>query len=129
MADFNKLSLQINEWLKYNESIDKLNSHIKTIKSKKSTLEQHIIYTLEENNLTDKKLRIGNSHIHYNITHSMPPLSLKLLESVLNEYLTPQLKEKILEKIQSIRESMKSQSVSLKKKNANRKKSSRTKLL
>jgi hypothetical protein len=127
MADFNQLSIQINEWLKYNESIDKLNNHIKTIKSKKSTLEQNIIYSLEENNLTDKKLRVGNSHIHYNITHSMPPLSLKLLESVLDEYLTPQIKEKILANIQSRREELKSQSVSLKKKNANRKKSSRAK--
>ena len=127
MTDFNKLSLQINEWLKYNESIDKLNSHLKTIKSRKSTLEQNIIYTLEENNLTDKKLRVGNSHIHYNITQSTPPLSLKLLESVLNTYLTPQLKEKIMEKIQRERENLKSQSVSLKKKNINRKKSSRAK--
>ena len=127
MADFNKLSLQINEWLKYSESIDKLNSHIKTIKSKKSTLEQQIIYSLEEHNLTDKKLRIGNSHIHYNITQSMPSLSIKLLESVLNEYLTPQLKEKIIEKIQLRREQLKTQSVYLKKKNANRKKSSRAK--
>ena len=127
MTDFNKLSLQINEWLKYNESIDKLNSHLKTIKSRKSTLEQNIIYTLEENNLTDKKLRVGNSHIHYNITQSTPPLSLKLLESVLNMYLTPQLKEKIMEKIQRERENLKSQSVSLKKKNINRKKSSRAK--
>ena len=127
MTDFNKLSLQINEWLKYNESIDKLSSHLKTIKSKKSTLEQNIIYILEENNLTDKKLRVGNSHIHYNITQSTPPLSLKLLESVLNTYLTPQLKEKIMEKIQRERETLKSQSVSLKKKNINRKKSSRAK--
>jgi hypothetical protein len=127
MADFNKLSLQINEWLKYIDTIDKFNEHLKTIKSKKSTLEQNIINTLEENNLTDKKLRVGNSHIHYNITQSMPPLSLKLLENVLTEYLTPQLKEKILEKILCDRESLKSQSVSLKKKNVNRKKSSRTK--
>ena len=127
MNDFNKLSLQINEWLKYNESIDKLNSHLKTIKSKKTILEQTIIYTLEENNLTDKKLRVGNHHIHYNITNSMPPLSLKLLENVLNTYLTPQLKENIIEKIQHERENLKSQSVSLKKKNINRKKSSRSK--
>ena len=127
MNDFNKLSLQINEWLKYNESNDKLNSHLKTIKSKKTILEQTIIYTLEENNLTDKKLRVGNHHIHYNITNSMPPLSLKLLENVLNTYLTPQLKENIIEKIQHERENLKSQSVSLKKKNINRKKSSRSK--
>jgi hypothetical protein len=127
MADFNKLSIQINEWLKYNESIDKLNSHVKNIKSKKSILEQNIIYTIEENNLTDKKLRVGNSHIHYNITNSMPPLSLKLLDNVLSEYVPPQLKEKIFDKILSDRESLKSQTVSLKKKNVNRKKSSRTK--
>ena len=127
MADFNKLSIQINEWLKYNDNIDKINGHLKIIKSNKSELEQNIIYTLEENNLTDKKLRVGNSHIHYNITNSIPPLSLKLLENVLNEYLTPQLKEKIMEKIQRERENLKSQSVSLKKKNINRKKSSRAK--
>jgi hypothetical protein len=127
MADFNKLSLQINEWLKYTDTIDKFNEQLKTIKSNKSALEKHIIYTLEENNLTDKKLRVGNSHIHYNITQSMPPLSLKLLEIVLIEYLTPQLTEKILEKIQTDRESLKSQSISLKKKNVYRKKSIRAK--
>jgi hypothetical protein len=126
MADFNKLSIQINEWLKYNDNIDKINGHLKIIKSNKSELEQNIIYTLEENNLTDKKLRVGNSHIQYNITNSMPPLSLKLLENILSEYLTPQLKEKILNKILTDRESLKSHSVSLKKKNI-RKKSSRVK--
>ena len=119
MTDFNKLSIQLNEWIKYNESIDKLNSHLKTIKSKKSILEQNIIFSLEENNLTDKKLRIGNSHIHYNITQSMPPLSLKLLDSVLDDYLTQQIKEKILEKIKIRRDQLKTQSVSLKKKNVN----------
>jgi hypothetical protein len=129
MADFNKLSLQINEWLKYIDNIDKLNGHLKIIKTNKSTLEQNIIYTLEEHNLTDKKLRVGNSHIHYNITQSMPPLSLKLFENVLNKYLTPQLKEKILENIMCDREAQRIKSVSLKKKNVNRKKSSRTKLL
>jgi len=127
MTDFNKLSIQLNEWIKCNESIDKLNSHLKTIKSKKSILEQNIIFSLEENNLTDKKLRIGNSHIHYNITQSMPPLSLKLLDSVLDDYLTQQIKEKILEKIKIRREQLKTQSVSLKKKNVNRKKSNRAK--
>jgi len=127
MTDFNKLSIQLNEWIKYNESIDKLNSHLKTIKSKKSILEQNIIFSLEENNLTDKKLRIGNSHIHYNITQSMPPLSLKLLDSVLDDYLTQQIKEKILEKIKIRREQLKTKSVSLKKKNVNRKKSNRAK--
>ena len=127
MADFNKLSLQINEWINYTETIDKFNAQLKTIKSNKSTLEQNIIYTLEENNLTDKKLRVGNSHIHYNITHTMAPLSLKLLENVLTEYLTPHLKEKILEKIMCDRESLKSQSISLKKKNVYRKKSIRAK--
>ena len=127
MTDFNKLSIQLNEWIKYNESIDKLNSHLKTIKSKKSILEQNIIFSLEENNLTDKKLRIGNSHIHYNITQSMPPLSLKLLDSVLDDYLTQQIKEKILERIQIRREQLKTKSVSLKKKNVNRKKSNRAK--
>ena len=127
MADYTKLSKDIDIWLKYNDSIDKLNNHIKSLKEKKNNVEESIISTMETHDLTTKKLKINEKHIHYNISHTMPPLSLKLLESVLDEFMTPKIKEKIIEKIQLYRERNKTQSISLKKKNINRKKSMRKK--
>ena len=125
MADYTKLSKDIDIWLKYNDSIDKLNNHIKSLKEKKNNVEESIISTMETNDLTNKKLKINEKHIHYNISHTMPPLSLKLLTSVLDEFMTPKIKEKIIEKIQIYRERNKTQYISLKKKNINRKKSTK----
>ena len=125
MADYTKLSKDIDIWLKYNDSIDKLNNHIKSLKEKKNNVEESIISTMETHDLTTKKLKINEKHIHYNISHTMPPLSLKLLESVLDDFMTPKIKEKIIEKIQIYRERNKTQSISLKKKNINRKKSTK----
>lgn len=123
MTDFTKLSKDVDIWLKYKEYIDKLNIHIKSLKEKKTTIENSIINTMETNDLTNKKLKINEKHIHYNISYTMPPLSLKLLESVLDEFMTPKIKEKIIEKIQIYREKNKTQTINLKKKNINRKKS------
>tara|TARA_B110000046_G_C12912752_1_gene363574 strand:+ start:641 stop:1027 length:387 start_codon:yes stop_codon:yes gene_type:complete len=125
MADYNQLSKDIDIWLKYNDSIDKLNNHVKVLKEKKNNIESSIISTMENHNLTQKKLKINEKHVHYNISHTMPPLSLKLLDNVLNEFMTPKIKEKILEKIQLYREQNKTQSINLKKKNINRKKSNK----
>lgn len=123
MTDFTKLSKDVDIWLKYKEYIDKLNIHIKSLKEKKTTIENSVINTMETNDLTNKKLKINEKHIHYNISYTMPPLSLKLLESVLDEFMTPKIKEKIIEKIQIYREKNKTQTINLKKKNINRKKS------
>ena len=121
MTDFTKLSKDVDIWLKYKEYIDKLNIHIKSLKEKKTTIENSIINTMETNDLTNKKLKINEKHIHYNISYTMPPLSLKLLESVLDEFMTPKIKEKIIEKIQIYREKNKTQTINLKKKNTNQK--------
>ena len=125
MADYNQLSKDIDIWLKYNDSIDKLNNQVKVLKEKKNYIESSVISTMENHNLTQKKLKIDETHVHYNVSHTMPPLSLKLLDNVLNEFLTPNIKEKILEKIQIYRETNKTQSINLKKKKINRKKSTK----
>jgi len=120
-----ELSTDINEWLNYNNSISKINDYLKGIKEKKNKLEESILFKLEEHKLTDKKLRIGDNHIIYNISQTMPPISLKLLDNVLSECIHHDSKDKILEKIQLYRENNKSQSICLKKKNINRKKSNK----
>ena len=125
MTDYAKLSDDINTWLTYNEAIDKFNTHIKQIREKKNNLESTIISTMETHKLTNKKLKISDKHIYYNVSHTMPPLSLKLLESVLDEFMPPKTKEKIIEKIQLYRDANKTATINLKKKNAYRKKSTK----
>ena len=49
MTDFNQLSKDINKWLKYNESIDSINSQLKIIKDQKNKLEESILFNLKIN--------------------------------------------------------------------------------
>ena len=125
MTDYNKLSKDITDWLKYNIIIDRLSNQIKSVKETKNKLESQILTNLKDNYLMEKKLKISNYHVYYNVSNSMPPLSSKLLEQVLDDYLTPQIKEKILNKIQLVRERNKTQSICLKKKNLNKSKQSK----
>jgi hypothetical protein len=126
MTDYNKLSKDITDWLKYNIIIDRLSNQIKSVKETKNKLESKILTNLKDNYLMEKKLKISNYHVYYNVSNSMPPLSSKLLEQVLDEYLTPQTKEKILNKLQLMRESNKTQTICLKKKNIKQSKQSKT---
>ena len=126
MDDYNQLSKDITEWLKYNIIIDRLTNQIKSVKETKNNFESQILTNIEDNSLIDKKLKISNYHVFYNVSNSMPPLTSKLLEHVLDEYLTPQIKETILNKIQLVRESNKTQTICLKKKNIKQSKQSKT---
>lgn len=114
--DYSKLSLNINNWIKYEETINKLNKSLKQIREEKNILEQDILKSLKINNLQDKKLKISDNHITYNITNTLPPLSLKLLDTILSQMLNETTKNKILNKIKNYRELNKSQTISLKKK-------------
>ena len=125
MTDYNKLSKDITDWLKYNIIIDRLSNQIKSVKETKNKLESKILTNLKDNYLMEKKLKISNYHVYYNVSNSMPALSSKLLEQVLDEYLTPQTKEKILNKLQLVRESNKTQTICLKKKNIKQSKQSK----
>ena len=125
MTDYNKLSKDITDWLKYNIIIDRLSNQIKSVKETKNKLESKILTNLKDNYLMEKKLKISNYHVYYNVSNSMPPLSSKLLEQVLDDYLTPQIKEKILNKLQLVRESNKTQTICLKKKNIKQSKQSK----
>ena len=126
MTDYNILSKDITDWLKYNIIIDRLSNQIKSVKETKNKLESKILTNLKDNYLMEKKLKISNYHVYYNVSNSMPPLSSKLLEQVLDEYLTPQTKENILNKLHLVRESNKTQTICLKKKNIKQSKQSKT---
>jgi len=126
MSHLSQLSNDIIEWDSQNVTIKKLNTYLKNIKEKKHTLEVSILETIKHNNLTQKKLKLENNHIFYNTTYTMPPLSNKLLETVLDEFIDSKVKDQILDKIRKFRENNKIESVNLKKKSIYRKKSNKS---
>ena len=121
MSELSELSSSINEWMKHDDIIASLNLKIKGIKESKTTLEKSILETLDKHNLKNKKLKINNKHVVYNETYSLPPLSIKLLDTIFSNY-EDNVKHMILESIKKYRENHKTISISLKKK-AIRKKS------
>ena len=125
MTDYNKLNKDITEWLKYNILIDKLNNKTKLIKEHKNNLENTILSFIKDNYLVEKKLKISNYHIFYNTSNSIPPISFKLIESVLSDTLSPELKSIIINKIKIVRENNKTESISLKKKKIKQSKQSK----
>ena len=119
----NELSEKINNWSKIDKEIVKINEYLKNLKYYKSKTENDILNIIKSNNLTEKKIRFNNNHFVYNISHSLPPLSLTLLEKVLSDNLNNQAKTHILNEIKTYRENNKSQSISLKKKKIRKTKS------
>ena len=125
MTDYNKLNKDITEWLKYNILIDKLNNKTKLIKEHKNNLENTILSFIKDNYLVEKKLKISNYHIFYNTSNSLPPISFKLIETVLSDTLSPELKSIIINKIKIVRENNTTESISLKKKKIKQSKQSK----
>ena len=121
MSELSELSISIKEWMKYDDTISQLNLKIKQMKESKSTLENLILDKLNKHNLKNKKLKINNKHVIYTETQNLPPLSIKLLESIFSNY-DDSIKNMILDVIKRYRENNKTTSISLKKK-AIRKKS------
>ena len=118
---YNNLTQNINKWIVLNETIEISNKKMKELKEQKNTIEESIIHDMERKNLTNKKLRLNNTHILYNISHTQPSISITLLESIFNELITNntisiETKQYIIEYIKKYREYNKNTIVSLKKK-------------
>lgn len=117
----NNLTQNINKWIFLNEKIEISNKKMKELKEQKNTIEESIIHDMEEKNLTNKKLRLNNTHILYNISHNQPGISITLLESIFDELITNntisiETKKYIIEYIKTYRDYNKKSVVSIKKK-------------
>ena len=116
MRDYKALGENINNWIKINEQITQYNAKIKAVKEHRDKLEKSILSSLKQNNLTNKKFKIDNTHVFYNQSTSLPSFSITLLEKVLDRLVNAKTKEVILNEIQKERESNKTVNISLKKK-------------
>jgi hypothetical protein len=121
MTDLNNLANNIKIWNSLNEKIHDMNTNLKKIRDKKSTIETYILEDMKTKNLTDTKLKIDNNHLTYNISYTNPSLSFSTLDFILNNMVTSQeisckTKELIIEEIDRYKENNKKKNISLKKK-------------
>ena len=112
-----KLSNDINIWNNINKNIDKVNTILKKLKNHKNSIETNILENIEKNELCNTKLKYDNYYFIYNLNKTLPPLTLKILETILKNNVNDELKIKILNDIQKYRENNKNKSITLKKKN------------
>ena len=135
MSNLNQLTENIKNWFILNEKISSTNNTIKHYKNNKMMLEESILKEIKERDLINTKLRINNSHVHYNIAYTMPSISFNIMETTLNnlifkQAITCKTKELILEELDKYRNENKKENISLKKKkipNQNKRKSCKLK--
>ena len=121
MSNLNQLTENIKNWIIMNEKISSINETLKPYKNNKLVLEESILKEIKERNLTQAKLKINNSHVHYNIAYTMPPISFNIMDTTLNnmiykQAITCKTKELILEELDKYRNENKKESISLKQK-------------
>lgn len=121
MSNLDTLSKNINTWTLINTKIIEFNKTLKTYKDAKNNIENTILDDIKRNDLINTKLKINNSFFTYSTSYSMPPLSMTLLETIIDKSInagkmTPLEKNQILDEINNYRNSNKKESISLKKK-------------
>ena len=106
----------LKQWIIYDNAIKKYNSHTKSLKDQKDTVEKELLFMIRQNNLQNIKINISDSKIIYNTTNTTPSLSYKFLEETLTEYLNDKEESvKICEFVKMKRETKKKINHSLKR--------------
>ena len=84
-ASNNNLLNNLNLYIKYDSKIAEMNNVLKQLKQKKQDLQNNILYEIEDNDLTNKILKINDYKFTYNSNYTLAPLSLSLLEETLDD--------------------------------------------
>lgn len=88
----------IKKWIEIENMLKKYNDYVKNIKDKKNNLESEIEKYFKNSNSNEIKLSNGNS-IVYSQTKTAPTISIKLLNTILDETLDEKTKNIVLDKI------------------------------
>ena len=79
------LEESIQDWIKMDNELKKLNEQIKLIRDKKNSISSNIITYVENNKLSNNQIKIANEKIKFIQTNISPPITFKYLESCLND--------------------------------------------
>jgi hypothetical protein len=116
MENFSELSTIIKHLLLLDEEIKKLNDNQKELKKKRDILENKVLKTLDENNLTEKKFLLNNNSIFCSKSNTLPPINIELIKNILGKYITNKQVNFIINEINNYREENRKSNIILKRK-------------
>ena len=76
------------EWIDIDKKIQILNAQLKELKSQKQSLNEVIVESLEEQNLTDTSFRFDDVKLNYCTKKQTSPITINYLESKLKEIIS-----------------------------------------
>lgn len=79
------LENKLKKWIEIDEIISSKNDEIKELKLKKNELNDELFEIIETNSLQKSTFKINNNYIKYNTVKQTAPITLKYLESCLND--------------------------------------------
>ena len=97
---------KIKEWVLIDNELKILNEKIKSIRDKKNNISTNILSYVEKNNLTNNQIKLLDGKIRFVNTNTNPPISLKYVQSCLQEIIKNENQvNQIMEYIKQRRES------------------------
>tara|TARA_Y100001970_G_C14202547_1_gene841971 strand:+ start:1573 stop:1917 length:345 start_codon:yes stop_codon:yes gene_type:complete len=99
------LEEKLKQWIQIDQLIQNKNSEIKELKSAKTNVNTELFTIIENNNLQNSTFKINDNYIKYSTTKQTSPITLKYLESCLNELIEDESKiEQIMNYIKNNRQ-------------------------
>jgi len=83
----------IQQWIKYENKIEKAKKAIKYIKNQQTGLSNRIIIYIDENDLKDKELKCSNNLLKCQTVKKTQPLTKKLITEKLKDFLKDRLED------------------------------------
>ena len=85
MSQNSTFEKKIQEWVSLDNQVKELNDRIKLIKDQKNLVGKHILNHVEENNMNNANIRIGNEKLKFVKISTSQTVTFKYLEQCLSE--------------------------------------------
>ena len=106
----------MNNLFSIDEQINSVNIKIKDLKIKRDSIELELMDILEKNKLENKKLILNNKELFINKCSTLPPLNIKIVKDILNNYLDNIKTTMIIKDIENYRNNNKKEKIKIKRK-------------
>ena len=116
MSIKDELTKIMGDLLNIDEKIKELNKKNKQLKDERNSIEYKLMETLKKNKLEDKKFILNNKQLFLNTCSTLPPLNIKLIEKILNNYLDKSKTNMIIKDIENYRNDNKKEVLKVKRK-------------
>lgn len=88
MSGLEHIKSHMQEWIAVDKQIQILNAQMKELKNQKQNLNEVIVESLEEQNLTDTSFRFDDVKLNYSTKKQTSPITINYLETKLKEIIS-----------------------------------------